>query len=202
MPKKTSSGPQWLRDLRKRKEPMPLRIDSKGYIEAWRYSYDGPHDYNLMIGHPEGDLDLGIDNPTLREHYIVDNESFKRLSYEAQKARLLQEIEFCCDGHLIEEGLPWDDTEVGMNTWLDQNDHERGNEPGFWRWHHPYCVGYPIHDALTTEERETFGIREVDIGELDSDGFIVVEVECTMDALNEIIRRKKLPFLVVEDWRG
>jgi len=201
MPKK-SPEPPWLQDLRKRKEPLSLVIDENGCVEALRYSFDGPHDYNLTVWHPEGDLDLGIDNPTLREWYDADIESFQGLSYEAKKARLLETITDCGDEHLLEEGLPWDDTEEGMNSWLDQNDHERGNDRYFWRYHHPYCVGHPIHDVLSPEEQDTSGIWEIDIGTPDSDGCLVTYVECTMAALNDLIRRKKLPFAVVEDRRG
>lgn len=53
--------PSWLKALRRRKQPLSLAIEEDGEIALWKYSFDGPHDYNLMVWHPEGDLDFGFD---------------------------------------------------------------------------------------------------------------------------------------------
>jgi hypothetical protein len=136
--------PQWLRTLRKRKEPLSLAIDEQGYIEFWKYSFDGPHDYNLMAWHPEGDFDFGFDASS-------DDES----------------------------------CECAVSEWDNQ-----------------YRPGHPIFDSLTPKERKEWGIVQGDCGGPASDGVMVTRVSCAMDDLNEIIRRKKLPLLVVEDRRS
>jgi len=53
--------PLWVKALRKRKQPLSVAIEEHGEIAFWKYSFDGPHDYNLMAWHPEGDLDFGFD---------------------------------------------------------------------------------------------------------------------------------------------
>jgi hypothetical protein len=90
--KKRLPEPQWLTDLRQRKEPLSLAIDERGYAEAWKYSFEGPHVYNLMVWHPEGDLDFGFDDPTRRERYGVDTPAFRRLCHQAKTDHLLDAI--------------------------------------------------------------------------------------------------------------
>jgi hypothetical protein len=56
--------PSWLKSLRRRKQPLSLAIEEDGEIAFWKYSFNGPHDFNLMVWHPEGDLDFGFDDPS------------------------------------------------------------------------------------------------------------------------------------------
>jgi hypothetical protein len=136
--------PQWLRTLRKRKEPLSLAIDEQGCIEFWKYSFVGPHDYNLMAWHPEGDFDFGFD--------------------------------------------------------ASPSDDESGECP-VSEWDNQYRPGHPIHDSLTPKERRQWGFIQGNCGGPASDGVMATRVTCSLDDLNEIIRRKKLPFVVVEDKR-
>jgi len=200
MPKK-SPEPPWLQDLRKRKEPLSLAIDEQGYIEAWKYAFEGPHDYNLMIWHPEGDLDFGFDAPTRRERYGLDTPGFRRLSFEKQKARLIDAIYDLGDDHLLDDGPPWPDTEVGISEWLDETADE-DDEPLISEWDNQHRVGHPIYDALTPSERAKYGVSQGDAGGPGSEGCMVTSVKCSMAELNDLIRRKKLPFVFVEDRRG
>lgn len=137
--------PAWVKELRKRKQPLSLAIDEQGHIAFWKYSFDGPHDYNLMAWHPEGDLDFGFDEPASGDD------------------------DFC---------------ELAISEWDNE-----------------YRPGHPIHDALTPKERKLFGITQGDAGGPASDGCMVVAVKCTLDDLNTLIRKKGLPFVVVEDKR-
>jgi hypothetical protein len=198
--KKRSPEPHWLTDLRKRKEPLSLAIDEQGYVEAWKYSFEGPHVYNLMVWHPEGDLDFGFDDPTRRERYGVDTPAFRRLSSQAKTAHLLDAIADLGDDHLIEDGPPWEDSEKGMDEWLDQAFVSEDDSP-VSEWDNRYRVGHPIYDALTPKERAAYGIRQGNAGGPASDGCMVTAVACSMSDLNELIRRKRLPFVVVEDRR-
>lgn len=66
--------PPWLKALRKREEPLSLAIDEDGQIEFWKYTFEGPHDYNLMVWHPEGDLDFGFDEPPSDDEEMCDYE--------------------------------------------------------------------------------------------------------------------------------
>jgi hypothetical protein len=199
--KKRLPEPDWLTDLRQRKQPLSLAIDEQGYVAAWKYSFEGPHDYNLMVWHPEGDLDFGFDDPTRRERYGVDTPVFRRLNYQAKKAHLLDVIADLGDEHLIEDGPPWKDSEKGMEEWLDQVFASEDDSP-ISEWDNQYCVGHPIYDALTPKERAAYGIRQGNAGGPASDGCVVTAVACSMADLNELIRRKKLPFVVVEDRRN
>ncbi len=69
----TLKDPQWLKALRRRKQPLSLVIDEDGQIAFWKYSFDGPHDYNLMVWHPEGDLDFGFDEPPSEAEEVCDS---------------------------------------------------------------------------------------------------------------------------------
>jgi hypothetical protein len=51
--------PSWVKEPRKRKQALSLAIDEQEHIAFWKCSCDGPHNYNLMAWHPEGDLAFG-----------------------------------------------------------------------------------------------------------------------------------------------
>lgn len=197
---KSSPEPKWLRDLRERKEPLSLAIDESGYIEAWRYAFEGPHDYKLMIWHPEGDLDFGFDAPTRRERYELDTPTLRGLSFETQKATLIDAIYDLGDDHLLADGMPWLDTEVGMSAWLDEQA-DSDDEPLISEWDNQHRFGHPIYDVLMPKERAQYGVRQGDAGGPGSGGCMVTSVQCSMAKLNELIHRKNLPFVVVEDRR-
>lgn len=68
----TPKEPRWLKVLRRRKRALSIAIEKDGAIAFWKYSFDGPHDYNLMVWHPEGDLDFGFDEPPSGEEEMGD----------------------------------------------------------------------------------------------------------------------------------
>lgn len=197
--------PSWVKALRMRKEPLSLAIEENGEIAFWKYSFNGPHDYNLMAWHPEGDLDFGFDEPSRREHYRLDTPAFRRLGYRTKRARIIDLLEE--NGADLGDVVPWQDTEQGLNEWLDSPPslpcESELSLSGFAisEWDNQYRPGHPIHDALTPGERKLLGIIQGDSAGPGSDGCMLVTVECTLDDLNEIIRQKKLPFVVVEDKR-
>jgi hypothetical protein len=195
--------PSWVKVLRKRKEPLSLAIEENGEIAFWKYSFDGPHVYNLMAWHPEGDIDFGCDEPTRRERYGLDTPSFKRLSYKSKKVRVAEALESLGHEYMLDDGLPWQDTEQGLNDWLAVNVIEDGipEPPTTSAWDNQYLAGRPIHDALTPKERKLFGIAQWDIGGPASGGCMATFAECSMEDLNTLIRKKGLPFVVVEDQR-
>jgi hypothetical protein len=145
-PKAKPEEPLWVKSLRNREQPLSLAIEEYGEIAFWKYSFDGPHEYNLMAWHPEGDLDFGFD------------------------AEQPEDEEDCCANPVSE-------------------------------WDNQYLPGHPIHDALTPRERKVLGMEQGDVGGPASDGCMLVTVACTLEDLNDIIRQKKLPFVVVEDKR-
>lgn len=200
--KSESTEPSWLSALRKREQPLSLSIDEQGQIEFWKYSFEGTHDYNLMAWHPEGDLDFGFDELTRRERYGLDTTAFKRSGYGSRKARTIESLERFGNEHLLKEGIPWPDSEQGLDGWLDACPSENEfPEPFVSEWDNQYRPSHPIHDALTPKEREVLGISQNDAGGPASGGCMVTTVNCSMDELNEVIRKKKLPFVVVEDKR-
>jgi len=194
--------PPWMKDLRKRKQPLSLAIEEGGEIAFWKYSFDGPHDYNLMVWHPEGDLDFGFDEPTRRERYGMDTSAFRRLCYRSKKTRLIEAMDGFGHDYMLEEGLPWRDTEEGLAEWLDARAVDECEEPPISDWDNQYRPGHLIYDALTPKERKLLGIRQGDAGGPASGGCMVTTVTCTLGDLNAIIRQKKLPFVVVEDKRS
>lgn len=194
--------PSWVKALRKRKEPLSLAIEEDGEVAFWKYSFNGPHDYNLMAWHPEGDLDFGFDEPTRRERYGFDTLSFKRSGYRTKKAQVIDTLKKLGNEHLLDKGIPWHDSEQGLNNWLDASpDEVEFPEPPVSEWDNQYRPGHPIHDALTPKERKLYGITQGDAGGPASDGCMVTCVTCSMDDLNTLIRKKGLPFVVVEDKR-
>jgi hypothetical protein len=202
MPRKKPEPP-WLRRLRRRKEPLNLAIGEQGQIEPWRYSFDGDHDYNLVIWHPEGVLDFGYDEPSRGERLGVDTTAFRRLPYTKQKDRVLQAIVDSGVEHLLENGLPWRGGQRGMLRWLAGTPgvpDEFG--PATSSWFNQYLVGHPLHDALTPRERKSLGIERLDIGGMGGDEVMAVKVSCSLAALNTALEKKGLPMRVVEDRRS
>ncbi len=112
---------------------------------------------------PQGDLDFGFDDPTLRERSGVDTPAFRRLSYQAKTAHLVDAIAADGDDHLIEDGEPQEDSEKGMEERLDQAFVREDDSP-ISEWDNQYRVGQPIYDALTPKERAAYGISQGNAG--------------------------------------
>jgi len=192
--------PEWLRDLRGREEPLQLEIDEQHKIVAASYDFEGTCDFNITIHHPDGDFEFGWNAPRRREKYKADTDAFRRLPYAKQKAWLAERT-LDGDGECVLEGdLPWKGGVAGMNAWLDSAD-ECDYEDSFSGWKNEFLVGHPIHDALTPEERSSLGVRQVDACSMASGPIMAVRVECSMDELNEVLKRKRLPFVVIADRR-
>jgi hypothetical protein len=200
---KKKPEPPWLRRLRRRKEPLRLAISEDGEIVAWKFSFDGDHDYNLVIWHPEGDLDFGYDEPSRGERLGVDAAAFRRLPYTKQKGRVLQAIVDSGVEHLLENGLPWRDGQRGMLRWLSAAPVIPDEfSPSISPCINEYLFGHAIHDGFTTKERKALGIQQRDIGGMGSDEVMAVVVSGSMADLNTALKKKGLPMRIVEDRRS
>lgn len=193
--------PKWLRALRERTEPLSLALDEAGRIEFWKYSFDGPHDYNLMAWHPEGDLDFGFDEPTRRERFQLDTPTFKRLSYKTKRERLIEILESGGYMEILDGVVPWEDTEEGITKWLDTPAGDDFDDLPVSEWDSQYRPGNLIFDELTPAERKKYGIAQADFSSPGGDGPIATNVRCSVKQLNDLLRSKNLPFVVVADRR-
>ena len=140
-----------------------------------------------------------------RKHYGLDAPAFRRLGYRSKRARIIDLIEE--NGADLGDVVPWQDTEQGLDEWLDSPPSLPCESElclsGFAisEWDNQFQPGNPIYDALTPKERRLLGIIKGENASPGGDGCMLVTVECTLEDLNEIIRQKKLPFVVVEDKR-
>jgi len=197
----TPRDPEWLLELRKREEPLELAIDEYGKIVAASYDFNGNHDFNITIHHPDGDIEFGWDALRRRKKHGAESKAFRKLPYSKKKAWILRRLRRLGDDIGLDDDPPWTGGVKGMEIWLDESDDCDYEDCSSGGWMNEYLVGHPIHDALTPIERKLLGIRQGDAGGPASGGCMVTTVTCTLDDLNAIIRHKKLPFVVVEDKR-
>jgi hypothetical protein len=174
-----------------------VMIDEQHKIVAVSYDFNGERDFNITIHHPEGSFEFGWDAVRRRQKCGAESKTFRQLPYAKKKAWLLKRLG---DNVGPDEELPWAGGVKAMDEWLDGSD-DSDYEECSSGWANEYLVGHPIHDALTPEEREAWGIHQVDACSMASGPIMAVRVECSLNDLNTLLQQKRLPFLVVKDNR-
>ena len=189
--------------------PLEITID-EGIIEASNVDYGDKYDVSIIFNHPEGEIEIGYDYPTRREQYDFDNKDFEKLNYEQKRLHYLKEIQGTDE--LNEDECPWiiydretqqytkeSDCEEAMNKWLDEkygsNEYELESLLDTRNDVSEYAPGFEIYEALSNEERQSLGLRIAYTGHPAS-SWQVVFIDCNADQLNQVLREKKLPFIV------
>ena len=194
-----SEEPRWVKQLRKRKQPLELAISSVGWLLPASYDFNSSYEFGVVVHHPEGNLEFGRNRPTNRERYGADTAGFARLTYAKQKERL-------CEAFIDKYGeiltpLPWEKGQRGLAKWLAEPVDELDCDTELSPWLSEYMVGHPVFSALSPSVRKRLGISQGETGGPGSDGPVVTRVTCTMEDLNHALRRNGLPFVIVRDDR-
>lgn len=176
--------------------PLALALD-EGCLVAADWMEGGAYDIAISFGHPEGPLSFGFDIPTNAEHYEIDPGELGE-DYAANRCTILH----AC-GNDIADDPPWDEVDE-QGTELSTPDLQANLV--FWLFKpidaeiaglgdalSEFAPGIAIHEALSEDERDRFGMRKVSRGGHASS---VPAVTFTADAaeFNLFLQNRGLPY--------
>lgn len=142
-------------------------------------------------------------NPTYREYYGVDVPD--AADYETKKSAVLRATGWSSDEEFewLEtdsngDVIPGTDTDATITAWLNRDIREELLESWCSGSASQYTPGFEIMARLTPREIDQLKVREANLGGPASSVPCVSSL-ATLKALNDVLKRKNLPFIFVDD---
>lgn len=142
-------------------------------------------------------------NPTNREYYRVDVSD--AANYEAKRSAVLRATGWSSDEEFewLEtdsngDVIPGTDTNATITAWLNRDIREELLESWCSGSVSQYAPGFEIMARLTPREIDQLKMREANLGGPASSVPCVASL-ATLQALNDVLKRKNLPFIFVDD---